>query len=110
MKFDKDHTGSGTFALDVTRDSLAAQAAGILSAGHAYRCVSGDHVAAGETCTSVIVRINGSNPAKYAGSDALANSIIQTAVLNLRAGVGVHKAQADHAGGNTCAQVIAAAA
>src|SRR6266702_6016543 len=108
MRLDRDHSGSGTFATDATRDSLAAAAVAALSAGHAYRCVSADHVAAGETCTSVIARIGGSNPAKYAGSDALANSVIQTAILNLRAGVGVHKAQGDH-GPTFCAAVIAAA-
>lgn len=106
MKFDQNHTGSGTFAVDAYRDSLAAAAVAVLSAGHAYRCVSGDHLS-GETCTGVIARIGGTNPAKYAGSDPTVNSVIQSAVLNLRNGIGVHKASADHSGGNFCAQVIA---
>ena len=55
MKLDQDHSGSGTFALDAVRDSLAAAAVAALSAGHAYRCVSADHLAAGETCTAVNV-------------------------------------------------------
>jgi hypothetical protein len=33
----------------------------------------------------------------------------QKASVNLKFGLGVHKAQGDHAGGNTCAQVIAGA-
>lgn len=106
MRLDQDHSGSGTFATDAYRDSLAAAAVAVLSAGHAYRCVAGDHLS-GETCTGTIARIAGTNPAKAAGSDALANSVIQSAVLNLRAGIGTHKASADHSGGNFCAQVIA---
>ncbi len=108
MRLDKDHPGSGTFTVDVYRDGMGQKAAGVLSAGHAVRCVAGDHVG-GELCVEVIARIAGNNPTKAAGSDALLNSTIQSAVLNLRAGIGVHKVSGNHAGGNTCAAVIAAA-
>lgn len=102
-----DHAGSGTFAVDEYRDSMGQKAAGVLSAGNGYRCVAGDHVGS-ELCVEVIARLSGST-SKAAGSDPLANSVIQSAVLNLRAGLGVHKASGDHAGGNFCAAVIAAA-
>ena len=102
-----DRPGSGTLAADEYRDSMGQKAAGILSAACSARCVSGDH-AGSELCTETIVRLSG-NTAKTAGSDATLNSTIQAAVLNLRAGLGVHKVAADHSGGNTCMAVIVGA-
>jgi hypothetical protein len=99
--------GSGTLAVDEYRDGMGQKAAGCLSAGFGYRCVAGDHLG-GELCVETIARLAGKDPTKNAGSDALANSVIQTAVNKLHAGIGVHKVAADHAGGNTCCAVIAA--
>ena len=108
MKLDKDHAGSGTYATDTYRDGKGLAAANILGVGHGARTVVGDH-AGSETCAEVIVRLNGTNPSKNAGSDATLIVTLNKAIDNLHAGIGVHKVAADHAGGNTCAAVISAA-
>lgn len=108
MRLDKDHAGSGTYAIDEFRAERGLAAANVLSAGNAWRTVVGDHTGS-ETCAQVIARIAGTNNAKNGGSDATLADTVNKAVNNLRAGVGVHKVAGDHGGGNTCAAVIAAA-
>ena len=98
---------SGTFATDFYRESKANQAMQALDAGRATRTVSGDHASASELCIETISRLHNVDT-KIASDSATVKTVID-AVHNLRQGNGFHKKQSDHAGGNTCAAVIAAA-
>lgn len=97
---------SGVLATDHYRESKGQQARQALLAGKAVNTVSGDHLNANELCVEVIAR-----RAPFAGSvsDAGVVDTVNKAVNNLSLGNGYHKKQSDHAGGNTCAAVIAAA-
>lgn len=99
------NSGSGTLAVDLYREGSANRADNVLSAGRSVLCKSGDHLSAGELCTEVIARLQGSNLLCGSG-EGLERQAVAPAIHNLRAGNGHHKAQGDHVGGNTCAQVI----
>lgn len=99
--------GSGTFAIDVYREGMANKADQVLSAGRSILCRSADHASGSELCIETIVRQAPND--RLTGSSLTEAASVSTAIHNLRAGNGHHKAQANHAGGNTCAQVIAAA-
>lgn len=98
---------SGTLAVDYYREGVGLKAAGVLEAGHGNGLVSGSHLNANELCTEVIARCSCDN--RTCVSDNTLRDVSVKAVHNLRAGRGYHKKQSDHAGGNTCAAVIAAA-
>lgn len=108
MKLDKDHMGSGQYGKDEYRAERGVGAAEILMNGFGVNCVSADHLDANELCVETIVRKQFDTSKKQiwlvGGPDPRL-----VAVDKLRAGLGVHKKQSDHAGGNTCAAVIAAA-
>lgn len=106
-KLDKNHQGSGTLAMDEYRGSMGQQAALLLDKGFGAKCTSTDHSGAGELCVETIARKQWDTSKRELWMDTMATA--QKAADNLRAGIGVHKAQGDHTGGNTCAAVIAAA-
>lgn len=102
--------GSGQLAVDEYRGSVGQQAAHLLDSGLGANCLSADHSGAGELCVETIVRKAGdlTKAAKWFDGTNRGLGAAQKAANNVRAGVGVHKAQGDHSA-NTCADVIAAA-
>lgn len=105
---DKEHqTGSGTYAIDEYRSGMGQTAAQLLQLGVGANCLSTDHSGAGELCVETIIRKQFDVTKKQIDMAGMANAL--KAADKLREGLGVHKAQGDHAGGNTCAAVIAAA-
>lgn len=98
--------GSGTYATDMFRDERAHAAANALGAGSGVLCKSADHLSAGETCVEVIAR-KANDPSKKS-VNGVEQAAVPAAIEKLKQGFGHHVAQGNHAGGNTCAQVIAA--
>lgn len=104
---DSNHTGAGTLAADEYRGSMGQAAALLLQLGAGANCLSTDHSGASELCVETIVRKQFDITKRQVDMAGMALTL--KAADNLRAGLGVHKKQSDHAGGNTCAQVIASA-
>jgi hypothetical protein len=102
---DKDHPGAGTLAADEYRGNVGQIAALLLQLGAGANCLSTDHSGASELCIETIVRKQYDVAKRQVDMAGMASAL--KAANNLRAGLGVHRKQSDHAGGNTCAQVIA---
>lgn len=102
-----DTGGSGSIALDASRDTFSAAAAYALSTGRSLLTKSTDHLTASDTCAEVIAR-KANDPLKT-GTNVLEQKWAPDAIHKLRSGFGHHKAQADHVGNNSCVQVIAGA-
>src|SRR5689334_22679068 len=98
---------SGVYATDFYRESKGQQARQALLAGKAVNTKNTDHLNANELCIEVIARR--ANDHATCASDAAIVNTANLAVNNLSLGIGYHKKQSDHSGGNTCAAVIAAA-
>jgi hypothetical protein len=104
---DQNHPGAGTLAADEYRGNMGQVAALLLDLGVGANCLSTDHSGAAELCVETIVRKQFDISKKQINMAGMANA--QQASVNLKTGLGVHKAQGDHAGGNTCAAVLAGA-
>jgi hypothetical protein len=104
---DKDHPGAGTLAADEYRGNMGQIAAQLLQLGAGANCLSTDHSGANELCVETIARKQFDTTKRQVDMTGMANAL--KAADNLRAGLGVHNKQSDHAGGNTCAGVIAGA-
>ena len=106
MRVTAKHPGSGTsFSEDARREAAGKFAAQELERGYSTLCVVGDHNA-GELCVDVIVRL--AAVLSKRSVNPYDRSVSLLAAAKLRAGVGVNKKDSDHAGGNTCAQLLAA--
>lgn len=106
MRVTKKHPGSAvSFNEDARRDAVSAYAATLLDRNMGALCVAADHLG-GEICIDTIVRL-GKTGTKTDYNPVNRNTVL-TAVRNLKEGVGVNVAAAQHTGGNTCAAVIAA--
>ncbi len=104
---DQNHPGAGTLAADEYRGSMGQNAALLLDKGVGANCLSTDHLSASELCVETIVRKQFDITKQQINMTGMASA--QRASVNLKTGLGVHKAQGDHVGGNTCAAVIAGA-
>ncbi len=110
MGFKAGKNRSGIDAADRYRENKGLGAASVLLAGRSFLCKSADHSSGSELCAEVIVRLAGDNTKLNRAGDFSVVDSVNKAVNNLREGLGFHVAQADHAGGNTCADVISKAA
>jgi hypothetical protein len=110
MSYRTGSGGSGTLAVDEYRSTMGQAAAHCLDNGLGANCLSADHLSGSELCVEAIVRkaADSAKSAKWFDGTPKGMGASQKAANNLRAGIGVHKAQADHSA-NTCADVIAAA-
>jgi hypothetical protein len=94
-------------AKDEYRGNVGQAAALLLMRGIGANCLSTDHSGASELCVETIVRKQLDNTKTQVDATGMSNAL--RAANNLRAGIGVHKAQGDHSGGNTCATVLSLA-
>ena len=101
--------GSGTSMWeDLRRDGRAKAAVNTLRVGKSFVTLSADHSSAGELCVDTIARVAGQVDRVEYPTD-LQRAAVNNAINALEAGFGHNRAQADHAGGNTCVQCIVAA-